>query len=109
MSARFGGAHVSVRQVGHNVVNTTRDGREAMQTLFEETPDLSDRTALQNLGGILYGAQPSVALDALHAATIEACHQGRVKDALRYANAMSEHIRHVRSMEIELSGFDCYD
>lgn len=77
-------------------------------TLFEETPDLSGRAALQDLRGHLRGLRSSAALDALRAAMVEACYQGRIKDALRYADAMGEHLRHVRSMEIELDGLEGY-
>lgn len=74
--------------------------------MFEETPDLSDRSTLQVLDGLLNAAPPSVALDALRAAAMQACTEGRLKDAFRYLGAMDGHLRHVRSMEFELDGME---
>ena len=74
--------------------------------IFDETPDVSAHSALQRIDGALYGLPPSRALDALSSAVIEACMRGRMKDAIRYAEAMERHIRTVASMEVELTGRD---
>lgn len=77
--------------------------------IFDETPDVSERSALQDIDGALRGLPPSRALDALSSAVIESCEQGRVKDALRYAGAMRGPIRTVASIEVELTGRDFDD